>query len=74
MPDQVTPLDTKNPLPPGVASLPAEAFKPSPLAWKGPQGQTCIVDRVLVTRNDDANQVIKVRDASCLCGMTVHHL
>ena len=65
VPDQVTPLDTKNPLPPGVASLPAEAFKPTPLAWKGPQGQTCIVDKVLITRNDDANQVIKVWHVAC---------
>jgi hypothetical protein len=33
----------------------------TPLAWKGPAGQTALVDKVLLTRNDDAHTVIKAR-------------
>ena len=62
-----TPLDTKNPLPPGVASLPAEAFKPTPLAWKGPHtGQTCNRRQgAHHAQRRRAHQVIKVWHVAC---------
>lgn len=35
-------------------------YKPMPVSWKAPPGETCIVDKVLLTQNDDAHIVIKV--------------
>ena len=58
--NKMTPLDTKNPMPPGQSSLGSEAYKAAPMAWKGPTGETCIVDRVLRTKNDEGHEVIKV--------------
>ena len=36
------------------------AVKGMPVSWKAPQGETCVVDKVLLTQNDDAHIVIKV--------------
>ena len=38
----------------------APTYKPMPVSWKAPPGETCIVDKVLLTQNDDAHIVIKV--------------
>ena len=38
----------------------APTYKPMPVSWKAPLGETCIVDKVLLTQNDDAHIVIKV--------------
>ena len=35
-------------------------YKQMPVSWKAPQGESCYVDKVLLTQNDDANIVIKV--------------
>ena len=37
----------------GNKTLPDSAYNPTPQKYKGPVGETCIVDRVLVTNNDD---------------------
>ncbi len=36
------------------------AMKGMPVSWKAPPGETCVVDKVLLTQNDDAHIVIKV--------------
>lgn len=36
------------------------AMKGMPVSWKAPQGEMCVVDKVLLTQNDDAHIVIKV--------------
>ena len=36
------------------------AYKQMPVSWKAPQGESCYVDKVLLTQNDDAHIVIKV--------------
>ena len=38
----------------------APTYKGMPVSWKAPPGETCIVDKVLMTQNDDAHRVIKV--------------
>ena len=35
-------------------------YKQMPVSWKAPQGESCYVDKVLLTQNDDAHIVIKV--------------
>ena len=41
-------------------SLPDNAFKPTPMSWKGVAGQACVVDRVLLTENDEGHRIFKV--------------
>ena len=36
------------------------AYKQMPVSWKAPQGESCYVDKVLLTQNDDGHIVIKV--------------
>jgi DNA-directed RNA polymerase III subunit RPC2 len=42
------------------SSLPDSAYRPTPQKYKGPVGETCVVDRVLVTNNDDNCPTFKV--------------
>ena len=51
-----SPMSTKDV--PGEHGAPA--YKAMPVSWKAPPGETCIVDKVLMTQNDDAHRVIKV--------------
>ncbi|KAK9821215.1 hypothetical protein WJX81_000849 [Elliptochloris bilobata] len=58
-----TPLNTKDVVPGmghGDAALKDGDYKPSPLAWKGPPGQNVVVDKVLLTNNEEGHTVIKV--------------
>ena len=57
-----TPLSTKDPLPGGMGHgpLPDSFYKPAPLSWKGPPGEAAIVDRVLLTNNEDGHLIVKV--------------
>lgn len=57
--NKYSPMSTKDPLPHGQMSLPDSAYKPCPVSWKGPPGESCIVDKVLLTNNDDGNLVVK---------------
>ena len=50
------------------AVLPDSAYKPTPQKYKGPVGETCVVDRVLLTTNDDSTPTIKVSASS----MSIH--
>ena len=43
------------------APLPDSAFKPTPQKYKGPVGETCVVDRVQLTTNDDSTPTFKVQ-------------
>ena len=38
----------------------APTYKAMPVSWKAPPGETCVVDKVLLTQNDDAHRVVKV--------------
>lgn len=62
--NKLVPMSTKDPLPPNTTSMPLSNYKPAPVSWKGPPGESCIVDKVLLTQNDDGHNVIK---ASTLC-------
>ena len=42
------------------AALPDSAYKPTPQKYKGPVGEACVVDRVLLTNSDDGSPTIKV--------------
>lgn len=57
--NKLVPMSTKDPLPPNMTSLPLSSYKPAPVSWKGPPGESCIVDKVLLTQNDDGHNVIK---------------
>ncbi|KAK9863933.1 hypothetical protein WJX84_006245 [Apatococcus fuscideae] len=41
-------------------TLPDSAFKPTPMSWKGVAGESCVVDRVMLTQNDEGNRIFKV--------------
>lgn len=57
-----TPLVTRSTgdAPLSNAVLPDSAYKPTPQKYKGPIGEACVVDRVLLTTNDDNTPTIKV--------------
>ncbi|BDA40723.1 DNA-directed RNA polymerase III subunit RPC2 [Coccomyxa sp. Obi] len=57
--NKLVPMSTKDPMPPNMTSLPLSSYKPAPVSWKGPPGESCIVDKVLLTQNDDGHNVIK---------------
>lgn len=59
-------MSTKDPLPHGPVNPQSSAFKPAPVSWKGPPGESCIVDKVLITNNDDGHMVIKARALSSI--------
>ncbi len=42
------------------AAMPDTAFKPTPMSWKGVAGESCVVDRVLLTENEEGHRVFKV--------------
>jgi len=54
-----TPLNTRDPIQNPVA-LPDSAYRPAPVMWRGYQGETCAVDRVLLTSNDENACLVKV--------------
>ena len=59
-----TPLNTKDVVPGmghGDAVLKDSDYKPTPLAWKGPPGQNVVVDKVLLTNNEEGHMVVKAR-------------
>ena len=37
-----------------------QTYKRAPQTWKGPEGEQIIVDKVLLTNNDEGHIVIKV--------------
>ena len=55
-----TPANTRDYVP-SPGALPDAAYRPAPVAWRGPPGEAAVVDRVLLTRNDDAHLVVKAR-------------
>ena len=46
------------------AAPPDSAYKPTPQKYKGPVGEACVVDRVLLTNSDDGSPTIKVAPTS----------
>ena len=50
----------------GNKPLPDSAYNATPQKYKGPVGETCVVDRVLITNNDDNCPTFKVGPLS-LC-------
>ena len=38
----------------------SQVYKRAPQTWKGPEGEQIIVDKVLLTNNDEGHIVIKV--------------
>ena len=46
--------------PPSASTSDGGGYRPAPASWRGPPGEAAVVDRVLLTRNDDAHLVIKV--------------
>ncbi len=59
-----TPVQTKEVIPglgPHDPPLPDAFYRPAALAWKGPPGQSVVVDKVLLTTNEDGHVVVKAR-------------
>ncbi|KAK9824521.1 hypothetical protein WJX72_011068 [[Myrmecia] bisecta] len=54
-----SPLNTRDAVP-VPSSLPDAAYKNTPQSWKGPPGESAVVDKVLLTNNDEGQLVVKV--------------
>ena len=37
-----------------------QAYKPSPMTWKGVEGELVVVDKVMIANNDEGSTVLKV--------------
>ena len=51
------PTNTRDALPPNVDDA---MYRAAPMAWKGPAGEQCVIDRVQVTTNEEQQEVFKV--------------
>lgn len=59
--NKVSPTNTKDMLPMGAGnSLPDHLYKPTPMSYKGAKGETSVVDKVLLTQNDEQEDIFKV--------------
>lgn len=59
--NKVSPTNTKDMLPMGAGNtLPDNLYKPTPMSYKGPKGETSVVDKVLLTQNDEQEDIFKV--------------
>ncbi|MEW5318770.1 MAG: hypothetical protein WDW38_009963 [Sanguina aurantia] len=57
------PTNTRDPIPGAANNLPDSFFRPCPMSWKhtpAMAGEKCIVDKVMLTANDDSHYTIKV--------------
>lgn len=61
--NKISPTNTKDPVPMAGNSyvLPDHMYKPSPMSYKGAKGESSIVDKVMITQNDENEQIFKVQ-------------
>jgi DNA-directed RNA polymerase III subunit RPC2 len=60
--NKISPTNTKDLFPMGHGGvLPDNMYKPTPMSYKGSKGETSVVDKVLLTQNDENEEIIKVR-------------
>lgn len=52
------PTNTRDPIT-NPQSMPDSFYRPTPLSWKGPANEVCVVDKVLLTANETDSCVIK---------------
>lgn len=65
--NKVSPTNTKDMLPMGAGNtLPDNLYKPTPMSYKGAKGETSVVDKVLLTQNDEQEDIFKVTCSSTL--------
>lgn len=63
--NKVSPTNTKDMLPMGAGNtLPDHLYKPTPMSYKGAKGETSVVDKVLLTQNDEQEDIFKVMSCS----------
>ena len=58
--NKISPTNTKDPVPGPTNLLPDNMYKPSPMSYKGSKGESSVVDKVMVTQNDENEHIIKV--------------
>jgi len=59
--NKISPTNTKDLFPMGPGGvLPDHMYKPTPMSYKGSKGETSVVDKVLLTQNDENEEIIKV--------------
>lgn len=39
-------------------------YREAPVSWKGPPGEPCVVERVIITQNHEFDRIVKVRAPS----------
>ena len=60
--NKISPTNTKDPVPMAANYvLPDHMYKPSPMSYKGAKGESSVVDKVMITQNDENEQIFKVR-------------
>lgn len=45
-----------------------DRFREAPISWKGPPGEPCVVERIIITHNDEFIRIVKVRFPSLSLG------
>ena len=59
--NKVSPTNTKDMMPMSAGnSLPDHMYKSTPMSYKGAKGETSVVDKVLLTQNDEQEDIFKV--------------
>lgn len=53
-----SPSNTRDPLP-NPQAMPDAFFRPTPQSYKGPQGESCVVDKVMLTMTDEGQFNVK---------------
>jgi len=53
-----SPSNTRDPLP-NPQAMPDSFFRPTPQSYKGPQGEACVVDKVMLTMTDEGQFNVK---------------
>ncbi len=68
-----SPTNTKDLFPMGAGNvLPDNMYKATPMSYKGAKGENSIVDKVLLTQNDENEEIIKVCPTPWNATRTMH--
>ena len=54
------PTNTRDPVAGPPSALPDSAYRAAPVMWKGHPGERCVVDRVMLTSNEEHALAVKV--------------
>ena len=63
-----TPINTRDTL--ATQRGAGQMYKPSPMSWKGVEGELVVVDKVMIANNDEGSTVLKAGGREAVCVFT----